>query len=143
MVRRISYTLLLFVLFIIASLNMFFSQQFPPLMYQLISGHNSVSIVTFLRTIRGEDFFPQQLAYYKALYGPVIETAVYQDTADSLNYTKKLEAFVQEHPKSRDILVRLALFYEKRGDRVKAQGYYNRAKKIDPWLNITGFEIKP
>ncbi len=140
MVRRISYTVLLFILFIIASLNMFFSQQFPPLMYDVVSGHNSTSIVTFLRTIRGEDFFPQQLAYYKELYGPAVEGAVYQDTADSLNYTKKLEAFVQEHPKSRDILVRLALFYEKRGDDVKAQGYYNRAKKIDPWLHIAFLE---
>lgn len=140
MTRRLFYAIFLTIIAIVASLNMLFSQQFPPLFYNLVGEKNTTTIVTFLRTIRGEAFFPQQLDYFKSLYGPSIETAVYQDTADSLSYMQNLEKFLNQHPQSHDVLVKLALFYEKRGDKEKAQTYYNRAKKLDPWLDIASLE---
>lgn len=140
MMRHLAFGIFLSLLFIIASLNVFFSQQFPPIMYKIVYNQERAATVQFLRTIRGENFFPQQLAYYQDLYGPSLESAVFQDATDSLSYIKKLEIFLDEKPKSRDVLVKLALFYSKRGEPTRALNYYRRAKLIDPWLDIPSLE---
>jgi tetratricopeptide (TPR) repeat protein len=94
----------------------------------------------FLKKIKRTKEFPQQLNYYKNIYGQDIEKEVFTEEIKRKEEIKKLEIILQKNQKARDVLVRLAILYFEDEDFKKAKEYYQRAKEVDPMVKVEELE---
>lgn len=127
---------LIYVLFMSVFLlfNIVFSQNISPIFFGLINNERRSS-VEYLKKIRKNSDFAQQLKYYVTLYGPSIKNEVYANELIRDAKIKQFEQILKNSPQSRDVLYSLYLLYSEKGDRLTAENYYKRAKMVDPNIN--------
>jgi tetratricopeptide (TPR) repeat protein len=114
-------------------LNIFTSQTVSSLFYGVINNHYQ-SIVLFLKKIKNQSFFNQELKKYQLIYGRKIENDVFFEERERQEKIKKLEVLLQKNPDARDVLYQLYLLYQEAGNNKKAEEYYKKVKEIDPFL---------
>lgn len=114
-------------------LNIFTSQTVSSLFYGVINNHYQ-SIVLFLKKIRNQSFFNQELKKYQLIYGRKIDNDVFFEEKERQEKIKKLEILLQKNPDARDVLYQLYLLYQEGGNHKKAEEYYKKVKEIDPFL---------
>jgi tetratricopeptide (TPR) repeat protein len=129
---------MVFVSFIIV--NIYFSQTLHPLFFKLVNQPKKSDIVLFLKKIKNTREFPQQLQYFKNIYGQDIEKEVFAQELKRREEIIKLETALKKNEKAKDILVKLAILYFEEGNLNKAREYYQRAKKVDPMIKMKELE---
>ncbi len=134
MIRKIFYPLVLLTFGFFTLINIYFSQTLHPLFFNLTNNQKKTDAVLFLKKIKGTKEFPQQLQYFKNIYGQDIEKEVFTDETRRKEEVKNLETILLKNEKARDILVKLAILYFEDGNLIKAKDYYQRAKAIDPMI---------
>lgn len=133
--------LLLSFAFLIVAANVYASQSFSPLFYDLVYYKKRAAVVDFLRKIEHENEFQIQYQYLKAVWGERLGEDVFKDTVSREQKTRQLSALLEKNPKSRDVLLSLSLLYYDGGNIQKASEYYQKAKEIDPWVSIPLLEV--
>jgi tetratricopeptide (TPR) repeat protein len=106
----------------------------------LVNQQKKSDAVLFLKKIKGTKEFPQQLNYYKSIYGQDIEKEVFAEEIKRKEEIKKLETILEKNQKARDVLLKLAILYFEDENFKKAQEYYQRAKEIDPMVKVEELE---
>lgn len=136
MIRKIFYPLVLLTFGFFALVNVSSFQSLPSLFFNLVNNQKKSDAVLFLKKIKGAEEFPQQLQYFKKIYGGEIEKEVFADEIKRKEEIKNLETILQKNEKARDVLVKLAILYFESNDINKAKKYYQRAKEVDPQIKI-------
>lgn len=134
MTKKILWPSIFFVLAAFILVNLYSSQALHPLFFNLVNHQKKSDAILFLKKIKGTKEFPQQLNYFKNIYGEEIEKEVFVDEIKRKEEIKKLETILQKNEKARDVLVRLAILYFEDSNSSKAKAYYQRAKTIDPMI---------
>ena len=81
-----------------------------------------------------------KLDYFNNLYNDAFLKETQQNKFSISQEIQKYEGLLQTNPKSRDVLIKLALLYLEQNEPRKARTYYAQAKKIDPWISISILE---
>jgi len=140
MTRKIFYAIILLIIGFFTLINVYSSQILHPLFFNLVNQQKKSDAVVFLKKIKGTKEFPQQLNYYKNIYGGEIEKEVFAEEVRRKEEIRKLETLLQKNEKARDVLVRLAILYFEDEDFKKAKEYYQKAKEIDPMVKVGELE---
>jgi len=122
------------ILFVFVIINAASSQTISSVYFGLINNDKKAA-VDFLIKIAPVSEFGIQLTKYVKLYGADIESAVFKDQREKKQTINKLEQLLAINPKSRDILYGLYLYYDRLGEKNKAQEFLRRAKDIDPLID--------
>lgn len=140
MIKKIFFLILLIVLGLFVFSNIYSSQFFPPLLFTLVNQQKRSDAILFLKKIKKTKEFPQQLNYYKNIYGQEIEKEVFAEELKRKEEIKKLKMLLKKNQKARDVLVKLAILYFEEEDFKKAKEYYQKAKEVDPQIKIEELE---
>lgn len=141
MTKKKIFFLLTFIIGIFFLLvNILSSQTVYPLFFSLVNQPKKREAILFLRKIKGTKEFPNQLAYFKKIYGKEIEKEVFAEEIKRKEEIKKFETLLQKNKKARDILLKLAGLYFEDGNFKKAKDYYLKAKEVDPQIKVEGLE---
>ncbi len=124
---------LIFFSLIYLVLNIFASESISSLYPKLVN-EEKVSAIEYLRKISPLPIYKNELTRYKSVFGTSLENEVLQEKRSKDQLIQKLEQLLTLSPKSRDVLYSLFLIYNERGDKTKAQNYFNQAKEIDPTI---------
>ena len=119
------------IIFFLLFINIILSQKIDPLYLGLINNDKKATI-DFLKKIKTQPYFPQELEKYKKIYGKTIEEEVFTQERQRKRMIKNLEQILEKNQKARDVLYGLFLLYEEDGDKTKAMEYLKRAKEVDP-----------
>lgn len=120
--------------------NVFASQDFPRLFYELTTRYNIEDAQKFLQYIEGTPLYKNQYAYLNGIYeNGLVKNYMAQEKQNILT-KEKYRGILTQNPKSRDALVVLALYEFKAGHEEEAARFYTQAKEIDPWLEIRSLE---
>lgn len=121
-------------------INVYASQLFDGLMFDVMTLKDQVAAERFLSRLEGTKFHDQQYIYLNNLFG----NAIYEESnAREFNTQATINNYIEllnTNPKSRDLLVKIALLQFERGNKDEAAKYYSEAKKIDPWLHLDTLE---
>jgi len=120
----------IFLLFFLV-LNIIFSQTISPLFSQVVNGDKK-AVIEYLKKIKSQFEFKNELEYYKKTYGVEIEQQVFEEDRKREEKIKEYKLVLQKNSKSRDVLYSLYLLYQSKGDNRQAQGYLKMAKEVDP-----------
>lgn len=142
MLKNIITSLLLFIGTVYLVINIYLTQSLPPLFYNLVNKNEAKNAVEFLKKINKDDSFADQLSYYKSEVATNIENQVLEDYNRRKIELSEYEKLLVKNDKSRDILVKLALLNYENENIKGAFDYYQKAKVLDPLLNITTLEKK-
>lgn len=140
MTKKILLPSIFLVLTAFVLVNLYSSQVLHPLLFNLVNNQKKPDAILFLKKIKGTKEFPQQLQYYKSIYGERIEKEVFAQEIKRQEEIKKLEIVLQKNEKARDVLVRLAILYFEDGNLKKAKDYYQKAKEVDPMVKVEELE---
>jgi len=132
LLRVMNYFIILIASFFLI-LNILVSQAISPLFLQLLNNQYQ-STVIFLKKIKNQPFFTQELKKFRSLFGKKIDYDVFEEDIKRNEEIKKLESLLKKNPQARDVLYRLYLLYQEEGNNKKANEYYRRAKEVDPFL---------
>jgi tetratricopeptide (TPR) repeat protein len=127
------FSLLLVLAFLFLTLNVFASQTVSSLFLQVVNNQYQ-STVLFLKKIKTQDFFDQELKRFRAIFGKKIENDVFSEDRLRAEKIKKCELLLKKNPDARDVLYQLYLLYQEAGNTEKADEYYRRVKEVDPFL---------
>lgn len=119
------------VLFLI--LNITVSQLIHPLYYK-VANEDGEATVEMLILSKHLPEFKEMLAMQDKIFGPSIESEVFQREIQRNDRIGALEALLQKNPKARDVLYTLYKLYNENGEKGRAREYLDRAKEIDPTL---------
>lgn len=122
-------------LFLFLFTNMILSQLVSPIYFQLARENKNAS-VSFLKKIKNLPHFIPFLEMNKNIYGEYIEQEVFAEDNKRKEMIAKFESLLEKNKKSRDLLYNLYLLYQEDKNYSKAQEYLDRAKEVDPLLNI-------
>lgn len=128
-------TLLLFAIFLYLLANVLSSQLISPLYFQLVK-EDKKAVALFLNKIKNLAIFPPLFEMNKKIYGNSLEQEVFSEDNKRKEAIAEHESLLQKNPKSRDALYNLYLLYYEDGNETKAEEYLNRAKEVDPLINI-------
>ena len=123
-------------IFFFLSFNVFFSQNIPPL-YQKLVNEERKAVIEYLKSIKSLPFFKTELKKFAAIFGRQIVNEVFFEDQQRKIKIKKLEEALKKNPKSRDVLMSLAILYQEDGNEKLAREYFNKVKEVDPNLSIT------
>lgn len=121
--------------FIFLIINIYFSQNISPL-YQEIINNEKEAVISYLKKIKKQPFFKSELKKFTQIFDQSIAKEVFFEDEQRKIKIQKLKEALKKNPKSRDILTNLAILYQEDGNDKLAQEYFNKAKEIDPNLNI-------
>ena len=113
--------------------NIYHSQTINPLYFELIN-EDKKSVVQFLKkTIKISEF---NLIFKMAQdnYGKSLENEVFWQKKGRENQINKLEGVLKVNQKAKDVLYGLYLENKSDGNKIKANEWLSKAKKIDPAL---------
>lgn len=133
--KKYLYFFFYFLLFLFLGTNIFFSQNINYLFNGVIN-FNEKSIIEFLKKIKNEDYFKNQLAYFENIFQKPLKNEVFREENERNEKIKKLEQILEKNPYSKDVLYSLSLLYQQKGDEKKAREYLIKVKQIDPEINI-------
>lgn len=119
------------VLFLI--LNIISSQSISDLYFRLVDQRRQAA-VDFLKALRSQPKFEQEMDRQKAFFGQNIESEVFQDEIKRQQRIRQLEYVLQRNPKARDVLYALYVLYNQEGKNQVANQYLKRAQEVDPNL---------
>lgn len=88
----------------------------------------------FLKALRSQPKFEQEMDRQKAFFGQNIESEVFQDEIKRQQRIRQLEYVLQRNPKARDVLYALYVLYNQEGKNQVANQYLKRAQEVDPNL---------
>ena len=118
------------------AVNVYSSQLFPSLLFQVIELRHPEAVKQFLANIEDEPEFNQQYAYFNGLYDNAFAEEDLQQAYSLSSELDRFEAQLERNEKNPNILVKIAFLHLDRGDSVSARKYYQRAKEIDPWIEV-------
>ena len=121
--------------FIFLIINIYFSQNISSL-YQEIINNEKEAVISYLKKIKKQPFFKSELKKFTQIFNQSIAKEVFFEDEQRKIKIQKLKEDLKKNPKSRDILTNLAILYHEDGNDKLAQEYFNKAKEIDPNLNI-------
>jgi len=121
--------------FIFLIINIYFSQNISSL-YQEIINNEKEAVISYLKKIKKQPFFKSELKKFTQIFDQSIAKEVFFEDEQRKIKIQKLKEDLKKNPKSRDILTNLAILYHEDGNDKLAQEYFNKAKEIDPNLNI-------
>jgi len=121
--------------FIFLIINIYFSQNISSL-YQEIINNEKEAVISYLKKIKKQPFFKSELKKFTQIFDQSIAKEVFFEDEQRKIKIQKLKEALKKNPKSRDILTNLAILYQEDGNDKLAQEYFNKAKEIDPNLNI-------
>lgn len=123
-------------------LNIVLSQRISPIFFQMMNDDQKAT-VSYLRSIpiksgsiRNLPQFSSELLRLKNTYGNGLENDVYDKEIKENKMIQNYEQLLRKNMYSRDILYSLFLLYDQKGDKKMAKEYLERAKEIDPNVNI-------
>ena len=125
---------------VLLALNIFASQVYNPLLFKIIKLNDKNAVKQFLRSIEKTDAYADHFDYFNNLYNDAFLKETQQNKFSISQEIQKYEGLLQTNPKSRDVLIKLALLYLEQNEPRKARTYYAQAKKIDPWISISILE---
>jgi len=131
--QKYLFTILVFLMLIFLSVNIFSSQDISPLYAGIIGGQKQAAI-DYLRKIKLLPEFKSELENYKETFGTIIENEVFQVDRERKEKIGELEQLLTKNNQARDVLYGLYLLNKEDGNNNKAQDYLNRAREIDPML---------
>jgi tetratricopeptide (TPR) repeat protein len=121
--------------FIFLIINIYFSQNISPL-YQEIINNEKEAVISYLKKIKKQPFFKSELKKFTQIFNqPIAKEVFFEDEQRKIKIQKLKEA-LKKNPKSRDILISLAILYHEDGNERLAKEYFKKAKEIDPNLSI-------
>lgn len=133
--KKYLYFFFYFLLFLFLGVNIFFSQNINNLFNEVIN-FNEKSVIDFLKKIKNEKYFQNQLLYFENIFQKPLKNEVFREENERNEKIKKLEQILEKNPYSRDILYSLSLLYQQKGDEKKAKEYLKIINEIDPEINI-------
>ena len=110
---------------------------FNPLLFRLVTLEDTGATREFLANLEGSPLYEGQNRYFNSLYNSVFSHEIDVKHLNSEKASAHYEELLQLNPKSRDVLVELALLKTELGQKSEAKAFYMRAKEIDPWLQIS------
>lgn len=125
------------ILTIFLILNILYSQNISPLYFTLVS-EDKKAVVNFLKKIKllpDKNYFKDQLAEYKGIYGDSIRDDVFKDDKNRQESIKEMQKLLEKSPNSRDLLYNLYLLEKEEGNKTQSQIYLQKAKEIDVNIN--------
>ncbi len=128
-------------LLLFLSVNVYVSQSYPRLFYDLTTKSNIADAQRFLQYVEGTDYYEGQYSYLNGKFGNELNRNRIEEEAQNVATKEKYRNVLRQNPKSRDALVVLALYELKAGNKNAARTYYLQAKNIDPWLSVKSLEI--
>ena len=126
---------LLLFFFVFVSVNIASSLQYPELLTDLLDSKVFATTI-FLKKIRYHRSFDGQFSIALDKFGISLSEAVFQDERLRQDQISRLETVLSKNPQSRDVLIKLALLHLKNDNLIASRDYYQRAKQIDPWIDI-------
>lgn len=118
-------------------INIYSSQQYDPLFFHLVGRRQKSDAVTFLKKIQKTALFAEQLAVFKNSYGQTIVADLAAGKQKREKEIIQLETLLTKNKDARDVLVKLAIIYYEDDQPSRAKSYYQKAKTIDPTINIS------
>jgi hypothetical protein len=128
----------LFIIFLLLFLilNVYLSQTISPL-YEKLTSNDKKATIEYLKKIKTLPQFKTELKKFAAIFGRQIVKEVFFEDEQRKIKIKKLEEALKKNPKSRDVLMSLAILYQEDGNEKLAREYFNKVKEVDPNLSIT------
>jgi len=114
-------------------LNVYLSQTISPL-YEKLTNNDKKAIIDYLKKIKTLPHFKTELKKFTNIFGQSIVKEVFFDDEQRKIKIKKLEEALKKNPKSRDVLMSLAILYQEDGNERLAKEYFKKAKEIDPMI---------
>jgi len=124
-----------FLTFIFLIINIYFSQNIS-LLYQGIINYEKEAIIDYLKKIKNQPFFENELKKFTKIFNQSIVQEVFLEDKERKIKIQKLKEALKKNPKSRDLLISLAILHKEEGNDKLAKEYLNKAKEVDPDLNI-------
>jgi hypothetical protein len=116
-------------------LNVYLSQTISPL-YEKLTNNDKKATIEYLKKIKTLPYFKTELKKFTNIFGQSIVKEVSFDDEQRKIKIKKLEEALKKNPKSRDVLISLAILYQEDGNERLAREYFNKVKEVDPNLSI-------
>jgi len=129
----IIFSSFLSVLFLI--INIYFSQSIPSL-YQEVVDNKKEAVISYLKKIKKQPFFRSELKKFSQVFDQSIIKEVFFEDEERRIKIQKINKALRKNPKSRDLLISLAILYQEDGNNKLAKEYFNKAQEIDPDLNV-------
>jgi len=132
------FSTFLFIIFLLLFLilNVYLSQTISPL-YEKLTNNDKKATIEYLKKIKTLPYFKTELKKFTNIFGQSIVKEVFFDDEQRKIKIKKLEEALKKNPKSRDVLMSLAILYQEDGNERLAREYFNKVKEVDPNLSIT------
>ncbi len=129
--KKYLFFLFSFLLILFLGTNIFFSQNINNLFNDLIN-FNEKSAIDFLKKIKNENYFQNQLLYFENIFQKPLKNEVFKEENERNEKIKKLEQILEKNPYSRDVLYSLSILYQQKGDEKKTKEYLRIINEIDP-----------
>jgi len=128
----------LFIIFLLLFLilNVYLSQTISPL-YEKLTNNDKKATIEYLKKIKTLPYFKTELKKFTNIFNQSIVKEVFFEDQQRKIKIKKLEEALKKNPKSRDVLMSLAILYQEDGNEKLAREYFNKVKEVDPNLSIT------
>ena len=128
----------LFIIFLLLFLilNVYLSQTISPL-YEKLTSNDKKATIEYLKKIKTLPYFKTELKKFTNIFNQSIVKEVFFEDEQRKIKIKKLEEALKKNPKSRDVLISLAILYQEDGNEKLAREYFNKVKEVDPNLSIT------
>jgi len=128
----------LFIIFLLLFLilNVYLSQTISPL-YEKLTSNDKKATIEYLKKIKTLPYFKTELKKFTNIFNQSIVKEVFFEDQQRKIKIKKLEEALKKNPKSRDVLMSLAILYQEDGNEKLAREYFNKVKEVDPNLSIT------
>ena len=129
------FSTFLFIIFLLLFLilNVYLSQTISPL-YEKLTNNDKKATIEYLKKIKTLPYFKTELKKFTNIFGQSIVKEVFFDDEQRKIKIKKLEEALKKNPKSRDVLISLAILYQEDGNERLAKEYFKKAKEIDPMI---------
>jgi tetratricopeptide (TPR) repeat protein len=116
------------------SANLYASQMIHPI-YQKLVDNEPAAWVSFFKIARNNEKTKPYLYEVSGKYRE-LQAEINADNSTRLEMITKLEESLSLNPQARDVLYGIAILYQESGDEAKAAEYLERARKVDPSLNL-------
>lgn len=126
--------------FVWVSANIHIVHRFPPLFYHLMQNPTKEDAVVFLKKLKHQKEFDQQLQILTSLFGKSLIDQVQTASLERKKTIILLHELLKKNEKAKEVLVSLSILYHEEDDINSSRFYYDKAKNLDPELYIKELE---
>lgn len=120
--------------------NILASQFFPALMYKVVQLNDPLATRQFLAQIKGTPDYEYHYRYFNSIFDNAFAAEDIQAEFSLQSEIQRFEELLKKNEQNPQVLVEIALLHYDRGDAVQAKSYYQKARAIDPWIDIDELE---